>query len=90
MTADLIARAPNLKVVGRAGTGVDNVDIEAATKRGILVVNAPESNSVAAAEHTLALARALPERPPGAQRTGRRGVGACATAATSSTARRSA
>ncbi len=64
VTADLIARADNLKVVGRAGTGVDNVDIGAATKRGILVVNAPESNSVAAAEHTLALALALCRNVP--------------------------
>jgi D-3-phosphoglycerate dehydrogenase len=64
VTADLIARAASLKVVGRAGTGVDNVDIEAATKRGILVVNAPESNSVAAAEHTLALALALCRNVP--------------------------
>jgi D-3-phosphoglycerate dehydrogenase len=59
LTADLIDRAERLKVIGRAGTGVDNVDIEAATKRGILVANAPESNSVAAAEHTIALALAL-------------------------------
>ena len=59
LTADLIARADRLKVIGRAGTGVDNVDIGAATKRGIIVANAPESNSVAAAEHTMALALAL-------------------------------
>ena len=59
VTAELIERGGNLKVVGRAGTGVDNVDIDAATKRGILVVNAPESNSVAAAEHTVALMLAL-------------------------------
>jgi D-3-phosphoglycerate dehydrogenase / 2-oxoglutarate reductase len=59
MTPELIERASNLKVIGRAGTGVDNVDIPAATRRGIVVANAPESNSVAAAEHTLALALAL-------------------------------
>ncbi len=59
LTAELIERASNLKVIGRAGTGVDNVDIAAATRRGIVVANAPESNSVAAAEHTLALALAL-------------------------------
>jgi D-3-phosphoglycerate dehydrogenase / 2-oxoglutarate reductase len=59
MTAELIELADNLKVIGRAGTGVDNVDIPAATRRGIIVANAPESNSVAAAEHTLALALAL-------------------------------
>jgi D-3-phosphoglycerate dehydrogenase len=59
LTPELIERAANLKVIGRAGTGVDNVDIPAATRRGIVVANAPESNSVAAAEHTLALALAL-------------------------------
>src|SRR6201747_1077709 len=59
MTAELIDLATNMKVIGRAGTGVDNVDIPAATRRGIIVANAPESNSVAAAEHTLALALAL-------------------------------
>ncbi|HKZ13304.1 MAG TPA: phosphoglycerate dehydrogenase [Solirubrobacterales bacterium] len=59
MTPELIDLATNLKVIGRAGTGVDNVDIPAATRRGIIVANAPESNSVAAAEHTLALALSL-------------------------------
>ena len=59
MTAELIARADRLRVIGRAGTGVDNVDMAAATKRGIIVANAPESNSIAAAEHTLALGLAL-------------------------------
>ncbi len=59
MTAELIGRADRMRAIGRAGTGVDNVDIPAATKRGIVVANAPESNSVAAAEHTLALALAL-------------------------------
>jgi D-3-phosphoglycerate dehydrogenase len=66
--ADLIAGADNLKVVGRAGTGVDNVDLDAATKRGILVVNAPESNSVAAAEHTMALMLALARNVPQAHK----------------------
>jgi D-3-phosphoglycerate dehydrogenase len=64
VTAELLERAERLKVVGRAGTGVDNVDLDAATKRGVLVVNAPESNSVAAAEHTLALALALCRNVP--------------------------
>ncbi|HWO16076.1 MAG TPA: phosphoglycerate dehydrogenase [Solirubrobacterales bacterium] len=64
MTAELIERAENLKAIGRAGTGVDNVDIAAATRRGIIVANAPESNSVAAAEHTLALALALCRNVP--------------------------
>jgi len=59
LTSDLIGRAERLKVIGRAGTGVDNVDVDAATKRGIVVANAPEANSIAAAEHTLALMLAL-------------------------------
>ena len=69
MTPELIARATRLRAIGRAGTGVDNVDIEAATKRGIVVANAPESNSVAAAEHTLALALALFRNVPQAHAT---------------------
>jgi D-3-phosphoglycerate dehydrogenase len=64
MTPELIGRADKLKVIGRAGTGVDNVDMDAATKRGIIVANAPESNSIAAAEHTLALALALARNVP--------------------------
>ncbi len=64
LTSDLIERAARLKVIGRAGTGVDNVDVDAATKRGIVVVNAPESNSVAAAEQTLALMLALCRNVP--------------------------
>ena len=64
MTPELIELATNLKVIGRAGTGVDNVDIPSATRRGIIVANAPESNSVAAAEHTLALALALVRNVP--------------------------
>lgn len=53
--AALLAQAPSLKVVGRAGTGVDNVDLDAASSRGILVVNAPGANSISVAEHTFAL-----------------------------------
>jgi D-3-phosphoglycerate dehydrogenase / 2-oxoglutarate reductase len=64
LTPELIERAANLKVIGRAGTGVDNVDIPAATRRGIVVANAPESNSVAAAEHTMALMLALCRNVP--------------------------
>ena len=59
LTPDLIERADRLKVIGRAGTGVDNVDVDTATKRGIVVANAPEANSIAAAEHTMALMLAL-------------------------------
>jgi phosphoglycerate dehydrogenase-like enzyme len=64
MTADVIARADRLKVVGRAGVGVDNVDVPAATKRGIIVANAPQSNIVTAAEHTVALLLALARNIP--------------------------
>lgn len=55
VTAEMIDAGTQLKVIGRAGTGVDNVDLDAATRRGIVVVNAPESNSLSAAEHTIAL-----------------------------------
>jgi D-3-phosphoglycerate dehydrogenase len=55
LTADVIERADRLKVIGRAGIGIDNVDVPAATKRGIIVANAPESNIIAAAEHTIAM-----------------------------------
>ena len=64
MTAELIARASSLRVIGRAGVGVDNVDVEAATKRGIVVANAPQSNVVTAAEHTMALLLALARNIP--------------------------
>jgi D-3-phosphoglycerate dehydrogenase len=64
VTADLLERADKLKVVGRAGIGVDNVDVEAATKRGIVVANAPQSNIVAAAEHTMALMLAVARNIP--------------------------
>lgn len=53
--AELIERASLMKVIGRAGTGVDNVDIDAATRAGVLVVNAPQSNSLSTAEHAMAL-----------------------------------
>jgi D-3-phosphoglycerate dehydrogenase len=64
LTPELIARAGRLQVIGRAGVGVDNVDVEAATKRGIVVANAPESNVVTAAEHTMALLLALARNIP--------------------------
>jgi len=64
VTADLIGKATNLKAIGRAGVGVDNVDVPAATKRGIVVANAPESNVVTAAEHTMALLLALARNVP--------------------------
>jgi D-3-phosphoglycerate dehydrogenase len=64
LTGELIGRAGRLRVIGRAGVGVDNVDVEAATKRGIVVANAPESNVVTAAEHTMALLLALARNVP--------------------------
>src|ERR1019366_8605619 len=64
MTAELIEKASSLKAIGRAGGGVDNVDVPAATKRGIVVANAPESNVVTAAEHTMALLLALARNVP--------------------------
>ena len=60
----VIDQATNLKAIGRAGVGVDNVDVAAATKRGIVVANAPQSNVVTAAEHTLALLLALARNVP--------------------------
>jgi D-3-phosphoglycerate dehydrogenase len=64
MTAELIDAGENLRVIGRAGVGVDNVDVEAATRRGIVVANAPQSNVVTAAEHTMALLLALARNIP--------------------------
>jgi D-3-phosphoglycerate dehydrogenase / 2-oxoglutarate reductase len=64
LTADVLRHAQRLKVIGRAGVGVDNVDVEAATRKGIVVANAPESTVVSAAEHTLALLFALARHVP--------------------------
>jgi D-3-phosphoglycerate dehydrogenase len=64
LTAELIDRASRLKVIGRAGVGVDNVDVDAATRRGIVVANAPESTVVSAAEHTVGLLVALARNIP--------------------------
>jgi D-3-phosphoglycerate dehydrogenase len=64
MTAELIAKATNMQAIGRAGVGVDNVDVAAATKRGIVVANAPQSNVVTAAEHTMGLLLALARNIP--------------------------
>ncbi len=64
LTAELIERGAKLKVIGRAGVGVDNVDVEAATRRGIVVANAPESTVVSAAEHAVGLLVALARNIP--------------------------
>src|SRR5690349_9928895 len=55
VTADVLAAGVGMVVVGRAGIGLDNVDVEAATRHGVMVVNAPQSNVISAAEHTMAL-----------------------------------
>ena len=62
VTSSLMARAPNLRVVARAGTGVDTIDVPAATRRGIAVMNTPGANTVSAGEHALGLLLALVRR----------------------------
>ncbi len=64
VTKDVIASAPRLRVIGRAGVGVDNVDLDAATAAGILVMNTPGGNAVSVAEHTLALMLAMARHIP--------------------------
>ena len=73
LTADLIDRAERLRVIGRAGVGVDNVDVDAATRKGIVVANAPESTVVSAAEHTIGLLLALSRNIPQAHASLRQG-----------------
>lgn len=69
VTREVIEASPRLKVIGRAGVGVDNIDLGAATERGVLVVNAPTGNCVAAAEHTIALLCAMARKVAGADAT---------------------
>jgi len=64
VTAEVLEGAPVLRVVGRAGVGVDNIDVPAATERGIVVMNAPDGNTITTAEHTIALLIALARRIP--------------------------
>jgi D-3-phosphoglycerate dehydrogenase len=64
VTADVIAAADNLKIIGRAGIGVDNIDIDAASKRGIIVMNTPEGNAITTAEHTISLILSLSRKIP--------------------------
>ncbi len=71
--AEVIAAADNLKVIARAGIGLDNVDVDAATAKGIIVCNAPQSNVISAAEHTVALLLALARRIPTADASLRAG-----------------
>ena len=74
VTAEVLQAAKRLKIVARAGSGVDNIDVEAATRQGIIVVNAPQGNTVAVAEHTLGLILALARRIPAADAAMKAGV----------------
>src|SRR5436190_10826097 len=74
VTADVLEAGDGLVVVGRAGIGLDNVDVEAATRRGVMVVNAPQSNVLSAAEHTIALLLAQARNVPQADRDLRGGA----------------
>jgi len=74
VTSDLIASAPRLRVIARAGTGVDNVDVDAATSRGILVMNAAGANSISVAELALGLMLALARSIPAADATMKQGI----------------
>ncbi len=64
VTKDVIQAGRKLKIIGRAGVGVDNIDVNAATERGIIVVNAPEGNTISAAEHTIAMMMAMSRNIP--------------------------
>jgi len=74
VTAAAINAAQKLKIIGRAGVGTDNIDVAAATERGIVVVNAPEGNTIAAAEHTMAMMLALARNIPQASATLKQGI----------------
>ena len=73
VTADVLAAAPALRVVGRAGIGVDNVDVAAATQKGVVVMNTPFGNAITTAEHAIAMMFALARRIPQADRSTRTG-----------------
>src|SRR5579863_9405273 len=62
----MMEKSPKLRVIGRAGVGVDNVDLDAATRRGIVVMNSPMGNSVTTAEHTISMMMALARHIPAA------------------------
>ncbi|MDN5346560.1 MAG: D-3-phosphoglycerate dehydrogenase / 2-oxoglutarate reductase [Clostridia bacterium] len=73
VTREVIEAGRRLKIIGRAGVGTDNIDVEAATERGIIVVNAPEGNTIAAAEHTIGMLLALARNIPQANQTLKQG-----------------
>ncbi len=64
VTEQLLQNMPNLKIVGRAGVGVDNIDVDAATRHGVVVINAPNGNTISTAEHTFAMMASLVRRIP--------------------------
>ena len=66
VTADVLERGAKLKIIGRAGVGVDNIDVQAATERGIIVINSPDGNTIAATEHTFAMMLAVSRNIPAA------------------------
>ena len=74
LTKDIIQEAKRLKVIGRAGVGVDNVDLEAATKQGVIVMNTPEGNTISTCEHTISLLMALARNIPQAHKSVKSGV----------------
>ena len=69
VSSDVLERATNLKIIGRAGVGVDNIDVQAATERGIIVINSPDGNTIAATEHTFAMMLAVSRNIPQANQT---------------------
>src|SRR6185295_300334 len=73
VTAEVIAKAPKLRVIGRAGVGVDNVDLDAATAAGVLVMNTPGGNAASVAEHALAMMLAMARHVPQANASTRAG-----------------
>ena len=73
ITKEVIDRAKNLKIIGRAGVGVDNIDIPAATARGIIVINSPGGNTIAATEHTMAMMLSMSRNIPIANETMQKG-----------------
>ncbi len=74
VTADIIEKAPKLFVIGRAGIGLDNIDVNCATKKGIVVMNAPEGNVITTAEHTISLMLALSRNIPQAATSMKKGL----------------
>lgn len=69
VTEEIIAAAPHLKVIARAGVGVDNIDIDAATKHGMIVINAPDGNTISATEHSMAMILSMARNIPQAHQS---------------------